>query len=115
MILNYRTGSMETVLQNVLIRPPSSVSSVYLISYSRTNESYSAVICGLISNEFYSIPSRPLDRSLLTKYEEKLVEWESNLPPIVQLRNGGDEVTPPEVITMHAQLWNCRILLHRPL
>jgi hypothetical protein len=49
------------------------------------------------------------------RLERLLQDWEFSLPAELQIIPGSMTLPPKNVILLHAQFHNCRLLLHRPL
>jgi hypothetical protein len=49
------------------------------------------------------------------RLERLLLDWEFNLPADLQIIPGSMTLPTKNVILLHAQFQNCRLLLHRPL
>lgn len=71
------------------------------------------MIQGRIHRAFYSVGSAEPDWEKLSEFEQDLEEWERQVPNFLAVRQGTR--LPVVVILMHAQFWNCKVLLHRPL
>jgi len=67
-----------------------------------------------ITLSFYSVKPTRNKRELM-RLERLLLEWESALPSDLQIYPGSLTIPPKNVILLHAQFHNCRLLLHRPL
>jgi hypothetical protein len=74
---------------------------------------WTALIQGRIHRAFYSVGSPEPAWEDLHEFERHLDGWEAQVPDFLAVRQGVR--LPVVVIMMHAQFWNCKILLHRLL
>ena len=80
----------------------------------KLNTNNLAVIQADIVLSFYSVKPTRNKRELM-RLERLLHDWECNLPPELQIVPGSMSLPAKNVILVHAQFQNCRLLLHRPL
>ncbi|KAK9447349.1 putative nitrogen assimilation transcription factor nit-4 [Limtongia smithiae] len=81
----------------------------------------SAIQSKIYSSLFALKPAPDITR-VLAEIDCYLADWESQLPPALKLdpmvstlRQSKVPSSPPAyLVALHAQFWNCRILLHRP-
>jgi hypothetical protein len=73
-----------------------------------------AVIQADIILTFYSVKPTRNKREVM-RLERLLLDWKYNLSPELQILPGSLAVRPKNVILLHMQFHNCRLLLHRPL
>lgn len=72
-----------------------------------------AIIQGRVHRAFYSVGSKEPGLEKLHEFEKSLSEWEAQIPDSLAIRQGSR--LPAVSFMMHAQFWNCKVLLHRPL